>query len=136
MGMRLGTETNSLVNNLLSRATLGQPAPQVGMGVTILNWTDRSAGTIQKVTELSGKRWKFEIEVTEDEAKRIDKNGMSESQEYEYTQQPDGPRTIFRCERKSGEWVRFVRREDGRGIVSRGPGLGLGYRKAYFDFSF
>lgn len=136
MGMKIGTETASLSNHLLSRATRGQPNPKVGMGCTFLSWTDRSAGTIQKVTELSSKAWSFEIEVTSDDAKRIDKNGLSEAQEYEFTERPDGPRAIYRCKRETGEWIQMRKNESGRMVISRGRGLRIGERSAYHDFSF
>ena len=134
--MKLGSQTASLTNHLLSRATLGQPKPEVGMGVTLLQWSDRSAGTIQKVTELASKTWAWEIEITDDSARRIDNNGMSESQEYEYTQHPDGYRTTYRCKREGGEWIRVVRNENGRTVISRGAGLQIGVRQAYHDFTF
>ncbi|MBI0325563.1 hypothetical protein [Burkholderia plantarii] len=41
-----------LVNHLQARAVIGQPEPVVGMGVTILAWTDRYAGTIVKIEKL------------------------------------------------------------------------------------
>jgi len=31
--MKLGTQTASLVNNLYSRGVIGEPVPEVGMGV-------------------------------------------------------------------------------------------------------
>jgi primosomal protein N' len=49
MGMKLGAQTASLTNHLQSRATIGQPEPTVGMGATLLGWTDRYAGTIVEV---------------------------------------------------------------------------------------
>lgn len=136
--MRIGTETASLVNHLYSRATTGQPIPVVGMGVTILSWTDRHAGTIHKVTEFGGSKvWQYEIEVSEDDAKRTDNNGMSECQEYEYTPRPDGYRSIFRFSRKSGEWVSGrINAETGKFKMVRGNGLIIGKRETYHDFSF
>ncbi len=43
--MKLGTETNSLINNLYSNMTIGAPAQVVGMAATTLSWTDRSVAT-------------------------------------------------------------------------------------------
>jgi hypothetical protein len=37
MTMRIGTQTNSLVNHLYSRAVNGQPEPVIGMGATLLH---------------------------------------------------------------------------------------------------
>lgn len=135
--MRLGTETGSVVNHLYSRMTNGQPKPEVGMGVTLLSWTDRYPGTIQKVEEYCHKVWLYQIEVTEDEAVRTDSNGMSESQSYEYTPQPDGVRTLFRFNKKTGEWVSGrINQETGRFNIARGYGLIIGRREKYHDFSF
>jgi hypothetical protein len=53
--------------------------PVIGMGVTIFHYTDRSAGTIVKISK-SGKTIWF----SEDKAIRTDSNGMSECQTYEY----------------------------------------------------
>lgn len=47
--MKLGTETASVSNHLMSRGTIGQPNPEVGMGATILRWSDRDAATIMWV---------------------------------------------------------------------------------------
>lgn len=47
--MKLGSETNSVVNHIYSRAVIGQPEPQVGMGGTVLHWTDRDPVTIFRV---------------------------------------------------------------------------------------
>ena len=79
--MRLGSETNSVVNHLLSRGVKGQPTPAVGMGVTFLGWTDRSPGTIFK-TFVVGSR--LIIECRDDDYERTDKNGMSEHQTYKF----------------------------------------------------
>ena len=60
-----------------------------------------------------------------DTAKRIDKNGMSESQEYEYTPNPKSVKQTFTL-RKTGEF-----RE-----VGGSAGLIIGSRDEYYDFSF
>lgn len=59
--------------------------PVIGMGATINHYTDRSPATIIDITP-SGKI----IYLREDKATRIDKNGMSESQEYLYEPDPEG----------------------------------------------
>lgn len=133
MGLKLGTETASLINHIHSRATLGQPIPAVGMGVTFLSWTDRSAGTIQKATQLPSKVWAWEIEVTRDSERLVGGSCMSEDQEYVFEQHPDAPRVIYRCRRVGGEWVRHRLNENGRMVMSRGNGLRIGERDAYRD---
>jgi hypothetical protein len=113
--LKAGTETGSLTNHLMSRQ--GPVTPEVGMGVTVLYWTDRKAGTIIKTTAKT-------ITVQEDTATRIDDNGMSEAQQYEYAPDPDGRITVFRLTKKG--W---------RG-PGGGPGLAIGHRDAYHDYSF
>jgi hypothetical protein len=118
MTLKLGTETGSLMNHLMS-GTNGQPHPQVGMGATILGWTDRHAATIVEVSP-SGKT----IVIQRDNAKRIDSNGMSESQQYEFTPNADAERETFRL-RKTGEYR-----------SKYGANLRIGERSEYFDYSF
>jgi hypothetical protein len=127
--MNAGTQTGSLVNHLYSRMTIGEPEPIVGMGVTMLSWTDRDAGTIVEVN--TKKRY---IAVTEDNTKRIDNNGISESQEYEYTPVMDGYPTYYRKDKK-GQWRRCYYNENKRLVLGTG-GLILGRRESYYDFSF
>jgi hypothetical protein len=127
--MNAGTQTGSLVNHLYSRMTVGAPEPTVGMGVTMLSWTDRDAGTIVEVN--NKKRY---IAVTEDSKTRIDNNGISESQEYEYTTVMDGYRNYYRKDRK-GQWRRCYFNNNGRLVFGTG-GLIIGRRESYYDFSF
>lgn len=131
--MKLGSETNSLVNNIFARAVIGEPDPVIGMGVTFLKWTDRAPGTIYDVFKVGKSIY---IAVAEDDAKRIDSNGMSESQEYEYTQRPDGYKSVFRKNLKSGMWERVMKSESGRWIKAGAEGLRIGQREKYYDFSF
>jgi len=107
--------TGSLINNLLGGPTTIKP--EVGMGATILMWTDRHAATITAVSK-SGKT----IKVRQDLAKRIDKNGMSEMQTYEYSPNPLQPEITFRLTKK--------------GWRSNGTSLAIGRRAEYIDFSF
>src|SRR5688572_24121166 len=103
--MKLGTQTASMTNHILSRATVGQPKPVVGMGATVLCWTDRHAATITKVETRPGKLGGVFITVQRDRAKRTDKNGFSESQQYEYAPDPNVPTLTYR-RLASGQWQR------------------------------
>lgn len=114
--MKLGTETASLTNYMMS-GTVGAPTPVVGMGATILMWTDRYAATIVKVTPT-------QIHVQRDIAKRIDKNGMSETQNYEFTTDPTASVEIFR------------KTKSGYRMTGGGASLRIGERDEYHDFSF
>lgn len=98
--------------------------PVVGMGATIIYWSDRAACTVAAV-EKNGKR----VVVKEDKVTRTDKNGQSECQEYEYEVDPDGFRHVFTL-RAGGVWVKEgMKRNDGTGLI-------LGRRDHYRDFSF
>lgn len=126
--MKFGIETASFVNHLYSAAK--SPEPVVGMPATILSWTDRRPATVVEVN--SKKRY---IVVQEDNARRIDNNGMSESQEYEYTPNPEANRQVFR-KMKDGSWLRHVINPATNRLVKRSGGLMLGRREKYHDFSF
>jgi L-2-hydroxyglutarate oxidase LhgO len=119
--MPLGS-TGSLTNYLMS-GTKGQPVPAVGMGATLLGWTDRHPATIVAVGPNA--RW---VDAQDDDYKRIDKNGMSESQEYEFSPNPKAPIVRYSL-RKDGGYVRV-------GDSMSGARLRIGDRDCYYDFSF
>ena len=133
MTLKLGTQTESLMNHLYSRMVKGQPEPVVGMGATILCWTDRRAATITKVWR-SSKMGPPYLIVKEDAAKRVDKNGMSENQDYEFTADPNGREHYFR-QGKDGSWQNMTFNGK-RYVKSEGSGLRIGERSHYHDFSF
>lgn len=124
--MRLGTETASVVNWMSSGPSSIEPA--IGMGATILHWTDRTAAT---VIAWDGKL----LTVQEDTATRTDNRGMSDAQEYTYAPNANGPVRTFKRDRK-GQWRAVEQNDRGRYVFSGGPGLALGRRAAYHDFSF
>jgi hypothetical protein len=127
MGMRLGRDTGSLTNYLMSGPSKVEPT--VGMGATILMFSDRHVGTITDFT-------KGIITLQEDTAIRTDKNGMSECQEYRYAPNPDGRLWTFKQDRK-GRWCEcFKNTETGRWNISdTGCGLRLNERDNYYDFT-
>ena len=132
--MKLGTETNSVVNHLYARGTIGQPDPVVGMGVTFLHWTDRSAGTIIDV-QLTGKG--TVIRVRGDTAIRVDTAGpYTENQVYRFEPNPHANMLTFRFE--NGRWQQLtLNHKTGRlNKVKGGCGLRIGERDAYCDPSF
>jgi hypothetical protein len=133
--MKLGTQTNSLTNHLYSRMVIGQPEPAVGMGATILAWTERYPATIAKII-WSGLGHRMLIEVQEDKATRVDNRGMCESQEWSYESNPNGCKRTFRRS-ASGCWqeVTFNERTK-RWNKTEGHGLRIGEREKYYDFSF
>lgn len=112
--MNLGSETGSLVNYILAKTG---KQPEVGMGATILSWTDRHPATIVKVT-------KTQVHVQEDLAKRIDDRGYyTEDQDYEYVPNPEAYIQVFRFTKK--------------GLKNKnGNHLSIGRREKYVDPSF
>ena len=73
-------------------------SPIVGMGCTKFSGSDRRPFSV--VAVITGRK----IVVQPDRAERCDSNGVSESQSYQYTAQPDAVRTILTL-RKGGCWV-------------------------------
>jgi hypothetical protein len=94
--------------------------PTVGMGTTELCWTDRHAYTVVEV--VSDRK----IIVQRDTATRSDKDGMSDSQSYTYTPNPNEPRLVLTL-RKDGKWRR---------MGDSGNVFALGFRQEYQDYSF
>lgn len=136
--MQLGTQTASLVNNIYSRATIGQPRPEVGMGATVLGWTDRYPCTITKAIEFGGsKQWSYEIEVVEDAYKVVRGSVQDGSAEYEFSPR-DGSSSLYRFNKKTNSWVAgYISKETNRFCVYKGgPGLIIGKREKYYDPSF
>jgi hypothetical protein len=122
--MKLGTETGSLVNHLYSRSDFDPMTINVGDGATVLSWSDRTAYTVISVTTK-------EIRIQRDKAKRIDQNGMSDSQEYSYTANPDGSIEIVKPVtrgNKKGQW-RIGGKTNGNAVV-------FGVRDQHYDYSF
>lgn len=130
--MKLGTQTASLTNHVLSRAVVGQPEPKVGMGATLLAWTDRYPATIIEVRTTKNCVY---VTVQEDDATRTDKNGLSESQTYEFTPKPNGRKFTFRSG-KNGMWQEMRKNDRGCRLICEGYGLRIGEREKYHDFSF
>ncbi len=73
---KLGKTTGSLINYLMGNNTT---LPEVGKGATVLSWSDRYAYEVMSVS----KDLKTII-IQEYLPERIDKNGMSECQDYKY----------------------------------------------------
>lgn len=110
--MQYGSGTNQIMDSIAPQN------PEVGMGCTILHWSDRSPATIVSVSK-SGKSFEF----TYDEYRRTDDNGLSDWQVYEYTPRPDG--------------VRYTARLNKHGrFVYAGMTVRVGYREKYFDPTF
>jgi hypothetical protein len=115
------------VMNRVQENVKGQPAPEVGMGVTEYCWSNRHAYTV--IAVLGPKN----IVVQRDKAIRTDNYGMSDVQEYRYEQDPDGVthelvfKTTKRC--PHGKWC-----DKGAGV--KGNTFVLGHRDEHYDYSF
>ena len=105
-----------------------QPFPEVGMGATIMMYTDRHAAT-GAVLDLSGMGDIKCIGIRRDKAIRIDGNGMSTEQRYRYEPNPSAPLEFYTL-RRNGCWVK-------KGEKSHnGTAIVLGVREEYHDYSF
>ena len=94
--------------------------PEVGMGVTELMYSDRHPYTVVKISTPK------KIYIQEDDCKRIDNNGFSENQKYEYTPNPTAHIKILRLN-KHGRW-KEVGQSDGSTFL-------IGQREEYYDFT-
>jgi hypothetical protein len=130
--LRAGTDTGSLMNHLQSRMTKGQPKAEVGMGATLLGWTDRYAATIVAV-EGDGLSAGTIITVQNDRARVVSGSTMDGSAEYEYERNPNAPTRLFRLSRK-GFWEGVFRNpETGRWNKSGNGVCRIGGRQEYRD---
>lgn len=124
--MKLGKETGSLVNYIYGNTP--QVMPLIGEAATMLGWSDRYPGTVVEVF----KKGKFEYFVVQmDNAKRLDKNGFSESQEYEYSPNPKGAKYTFRV--RNGVTEDVYLKENGRYVKGSGRRVRIGTREMYWD---
>lgn len=133
--MNIGTQTNSLVNHLFSRSTIGQPMPTIGMGATILGWTDRAPATIVKVFT---KGVYLYIEVQYDDYKIVSGSTQDGSAAYEYTPNTNAGTQVYRAKFSGGEignWSSTFKNDNGRWVSGEG-GLMIGSRSRYYDPSF
>ena len=108
------------LDNMLMNGANKEIIPEVGMGATELLWSDRHAHTIIAISE-SGKT----LTIQRDRAIRVDKNGMSDSQEYRYERDPKGSISKAR-KNKHGVWK----------VLGSRTTLTIGVRREYYDYSF
>ena len=101
---------------------------KVGDGATIAYFSDRTPCTIIEIEDQG--RW---IKVQEDNYVRIDKNGMSDCQDYEYSRNPNGRIHTFKRTRKN----KNVYTDNGVYTWGNyGSKLYFGYRERYYDYTF
>ncbi len=130
--MKLGTQTGSLVNHILSSGAGDVSQIKAGTPATILSWSDRHPGTVFRVFTVGKSTI---VEVRDDDYERIDKNGFSESQTYEYKINVKGYKSFWR--NRGGAWERvYMNVDTGRWTKSQNGGIFFGRREAYHDFTF
>lgn len=131
--MKYGTETNSLVNGLYSRMTNGAPVPEVGMGVTMLGWTDRNPGTIVAIEYFKNGNIKY-ITVANDAYKVVEGSVADGSAVYEITPNFYGAGNLYKP-KKNGGYVSVYKDYDGKMVAGSGSMI-VGFREKYVDPSF
>lgn len=94
---------------------------QVGMGVTIGAGSDCYPATVVGLSK-SGRT----VKVQYDSYRRIDQNGLSESQQYVYSENKSGVIIEVRMN-KRGVW---------KVLGQKWLGVSFGHRRAYYDPSF
>lgn len=111
-------------NSILAASVNGAPQPEVGMGATILMWSDRHAATIRLIDRFKTGARAGQVKavwVTRDEAVRVDANGLSENQTWEFLPNPNAP------------YRKFTLRKSGRFEDAGGTTLAIGYRDEHMD---
>lgn len=109
------------MSQLANHVRLKTKAPVKGDGVTIFHYTDRSAGTVERISPSGKTVW-----IRPDRAIRVDDYGMSEVQYYKY--EPVEDAKLMRATlRKDGQW---------RLSGYMGNKVAFGFRDAYHDYSF
>ncbi len=119
--LRAGTQTGSLINHLMSGSAM--PEPEVGMGVTILCWTDRKPATIVEVIKTKAGKVKA-IAIQADNYESISGSVFEETVEYKYAPNPDAVKEIYTL-RGNGAWAK-------PGSPARNHLL-IGQREKYYD---
>jgi hypothetical protein len=104
----------------MKRNVTASKAPMVGMGATIGFHSDSVAATLIQITH-KGKR----IVVQRDKAIRVDHNGMSEIQEYNYERDENG--TIY---------IATLRKDGSYRVAGTKQRVSLDVRREYYDYSF
>ena len=99
---------------------------KVGDGATMLYYSDRHACTIIEIADNGSY-----IKVQKDKATRIDNNGMSECQDYEFERDPKGAVYTFKRTRKD----KSVYTGNGK-YCDWDVKLSFGARIEYYDYSF
>ena len=127
-------KTNSLINSIYNRSTIGAPKPEVGMGATMTGCTDRYPGTVVSVEDPGSKLYQWVVEVQSDDYLVIAGSAYDGSATYAFTENLKGGKYLFGFNLKTSKWCELYRnKETGRLCRSDGRGLILGFRERYYD---
>ena len=123
--IKLGTETGSLMNYLMGNNIT---VPVVGEGATVLGYTDRHAYEVIEVSPDFRS-----VTIQRYNPKRIDTDGIGDSQEYEYEElYPHTDHIVW----KWNSWRLKVKRYDGKpGWEYPKINIVFGIRDEYYDYS-
>lgn len=99
---------------------LVSPVPEVGMGATVVYYSDRQAFTITRVSPSAKTFW-----MSRDKVVRLDQNGMSDSQKYAYVTDPDG-----------GNYAVTLRKDGKYRVMGGMAKVKVDVRSEYYDYSF
>lgn len=135
--MKLGTQTASVINHLHARGVVGEPVPKVGMGATVLGWSDRHPVTIVSVdTKPRGTAYSCIIEVIQDYCRIISGNTQNGSSKFEFMPNSNGHKSIYRKNAKTGMWESAYKSKATNRLIKGGCGLRIGERERYVDPNF
>lgn len=103
--------------------------PEVGMGVTFVQWSDRHACTVIAIDADS-------ITIQRDIAIRTDDHGMSDSQSYRFERDPNGSVRKFRKIKRGQHKGKYAYPINYPGEKTELVKLWFGVRDEYYDYSF
>lgn len=134
--MKLGSETGSVMNHLYSRMTRNAPSPTLGLGVTILHWSDRTPGTIVRIYSSP----KGIVIGIADDHYRLNPGAAWPSETIDYEITPCAlscePRRFYRAKPDGGWEPVEAGKRYGTWKKVGGAGLLVGRRERYYDPSF
>lgn len=124
--MKAGKDTGSLINHLYSRTNDAEA--KVGMGATLLSWTDRHAATVVHVSgDIVG--------VKRDNAKVVSGSAHDGSAVYEFSHNQEASTELFRRGKDGKYHGVYLNKETGR-YKKNGNNILIGRREEYRDPGF
>lgn len=129
--MKLGTQTGSLVNHMMSNTSVRDIVPGE-TGATLLSWTDRHPATVVDV--FSKGAYTYYV-IQEDSWEIVKGSEQDGSAQYGFTRNPNGYKQIFRAKTdgSSGFQKVTINQDTGRWNKVGSGGLSIGNRERYYD---